>query len=210
MHHAVTVARWRPRRAARRPLPRASAAAVGVLLACLAPACAKSRPTVVAEGPALSLTEPPPRVIVPAEEPLAAAPVPPEVPGAVTPPRAAARPPVRRPVAASSESEARQETPAVAVEVPVPVAPAQPPELRAAPAAGDASAERSVRDLLNRAARDLARTDYRRLTADARAQYDQSKRFSDQAEQALRERNFVFAATLADKAAVLAAALIGG
>lgn len=210
MHQAFTVDRWHPRLAVRRPSPRAWAAVVGVCLACFAPACAKSRPTVVAEGPALSLPAPPPRVIVPAEEPLAAAPVPPEVPAAVTPPRAAARPPVRRPVAANSETDARPETPAAAAEVPAVAAPAESRELRAAPAAGDASAERSVRDLLNRAARDLGRTDYRRLSAAARAQYDQSKRFSDQAEQALRERNFVFAATLADKAAVLAAALIGG
>jgi hypothetical protein len=187
------------------------AAAVCLLAACVGPACAKSRPLVVAEAPAaLALPEPPPRVIVPAEEPLAAGPVPPEVPASVTPPRAAARPPVRRPAAASTDGDARQETPTAVVEVPVPTVPAETRELRSAPAAGDASAERVVRDLLNRAARDLARTDYRRLSADARAQYDQSKRFSDQAEQALRERNFPFAQTLADKAAVLAGALIGG
>jgi hypothetical protein len=51
--------------------------------------------------------------------------------------------------------------------------------------------------------------DYGRLNADARAQYDQSKRFMEQAQQALRDRNFVFAATLADKAATLAAGLSG-
>jgi hypothetical protein len=44
---------------------------------------------------------------------------------------------------------------------------------------------------------------------DARAQYDQSKRFTQQAEQALKDRNFVFAATLADKAAALAVELVG-
>jgi hypothetical protein len=189
----------------------------GVVLLCLGavgitPACAKkNRPIVVAESPALSLPEPPPRVIVPAEEPLtAAAPTPPDDPAAVTPPRAAARPPVRRPVAASTDGEARPETPAATAGIPAPAPPGEPRELRSAPSAGDALAERNVRDLLNRAARDLARTDYRRLSTDARAQYDQSKRFSEQAEVALRERNFVFASTLADKAAVLAAALIGG
>jgi hypothetical protein len=66
-----------------------------------------------------------------------------------------------------------------------------------------------VRDTLARAARDLSRVDYGRLSADARAQYDQSKRFTQQAEQALKDRNFVFAATLADKAATLAAGLTG-
>jgi hypothetical protein len=74
----------------------------------------------------------------------------------------------------------------------------------------DAVAEREVRELLQRAARDLKRTDYRKLTAEGRSQYDQSKRFADQAEQALKERNFVYATTLADKAATLAAVLVGG
>jgi hypothetical protein len=50
--------------------------------------------------------------------------------------------------------------------------------------------------------------DYGKLNADARAQYDQAKRFMEQAQQALRDRNFVFAATLADKAATLAAELV--
>jgi histone H3/H4 len=68
--------------------------------------------------------------------------------------------------------------------------------------------ERSVREMLTRASRDLSRVNYTRLSADGRAQYEQSKRFSAQAEDALRERNLVFAATLADKAATLAAELL--
>jgi hypothetical protein len=71
-------------------------------------------------------------------------------------------------------------------------------------------AERGVRELLTRAARDLNRVDYGKLSADGRTQYEQSKRFSQQAEQALRDRNFVFATTLADKAATLATELLGG
>jgi hypothetical protein len=62
--------------------------------------------------------------------------------------------------------------------------------------------------MLARASRDLSRVNYSRLGADGRAQYEQSKRFSTQAEEALRERNLVFAATLADKAATLAAELL--
>ncbi|MBI4888134.1 MAG: hypothetical protein HY824_13650, partial [Acidobacteria bacterium] len=67
---------------------------------------------------------------------------------------------------------------------------------------------RTVRDLLARAARDLSRVAYARLSADGRAQYEESRRFSAQAEQALTQRNLVFAATLADKAATLAAELL--
>ena len=66
-----------------------------------------------------------------------------------------------------------------------------------------------MREVLTRAQRDLARVDYGKLTADGRAQYDQAKRFSEQAEQALKERNLTFASTLADKAATLAAGLVG-
>ncbi len=210
MQQALTVTHRPP--ATRRPFGRAGVVLLCVGAVCIAPACAKNRrPLVVAESPALSLPEPPPRVIVPAEEPLtAAAPVSPEDPTAVTPPRAAARPPVRRPVTASTAGDARQDVPAVAAEVPPPAPPGEPRELRSAPSAGDAAAERAVRDLLTRASRDLGRTDYRRLSTDARAQYDQSKRLTEQAEVALKERNFVYANALADKAAVLAAALIGG
>jgi hypothetical protein len=59
-----------------------------------------------------------------------------------------------------------------------------------------------------RAARDLSRVDYQKLSTEGRSQYDQSKRFSEQAEQALKVGNTVFAATLADKAAVVAAELL--
>jgi uncharacterized protein (DUF885 family) len=68
---------------------------------------------------------------------------------------------------------------------------------------------RQVRDQLNQAQADLRRVDYQRLKADGRSQYDTAKRFIDQAEQALREKNLVFAAKVAEKAAGLAASLAG-
>jgi hypothetical protein len=40
-------------------------------------------------------------------------------------------------------------------------------------------------------------------------QYNQAKSFSEQAEVALAQRNYVFAGTLADKAAKLATELLG-
>jgi hypothetical protein len=69
--------------------------------------------------------------------------------------------------------------------------------------------ERSIRDALARAGADLARIDYRGLSADARSQYDTAKRFMQQAEDAMRVRNLVFGKNLADKAASLAAQLSG-
>lgn len=118
-------------------------------------------------------------------------------------PRTPPRPPVRR-----AEPERPETAPAPAVAAPVQPTPEPPRELRPASPAADAAAEREAREALARASSALSRVDYGKLNADARAQYDQSKRFMDQAQQALRDRNFVFAATLADKAATLSAELV--
>jgi hypothetical protein len=91
---------------------------------------------------------------------------------------------------------------------PVPVA--EPPrELRAASTPADAEAERKVRTLLLLASRDLGQVDYRRLSPAGREQYDQAKSFSQQADEALAQRNYVFAQTLADRAAKIANELLG-
>jgi hypothetical protein len=138
------------------------------------------------------------------EEPAVAA----EAPVPETPPASVAPP---RPTRPTAEARPAPAPPAAAAPAP---APAPPPaaaarDLRAPSPDNNAATERSVRDLLARAARDINQVDYSRLSAEGKSQYDQSKRFSIQAEQALRERNLIFAATLADKAATLAAELLG-
>jgi len=170
-----------------------------------ASACAKTKPVTVADGPPLSMPAPPNRVFAPPEEPIPVQTPPPEIADA-EPPKPAPRPPARRPTPAPPAEAARPE-PEPAPAVAAPPEPAR--ELRAAPSAADAAAERQVRDLLGRAARDLKRVDYGRLSNEGRSQYDQAKRFAEQAEQALKERNLVFASTLADKAAMLASQLGG-
>jgi type IV secretory pathway VirB10-like protein len=175
------------------------------IFAATAAGCAKAQASAPA-GPPLDMPQPPERVLAPVAEPaIASAPepeTPPPAPAAATP-RTPPRPPVRR-----AEPE-RPETPPPAAAATTPATPpAEPPrELRPNSPSGDAAAERDARDKLARAARDLGRVDYGKLNADARAQYDQSKRFTEQAQQALKDRNFVFASTLADKAAALAAGL---
>ena len=182
--------------------------AVCLATAALCGACAKAQakaPTKsVPDGPPLAVPAPPARVLAPVDEPAvadagAAIDTPPDPTPIAAPPRTAPRLPQRR-----AEPERPAETAPAAAE-----GPAEPRDLRPTSPALDAAAEREVRDTLARAARDLARVDYGRLTADARSQYDQSKRFTQQAEQALRDRNVVFAVTLADKAATLAAGLTG-
>lgn len=163
-------------------------------------ACAKARAESVPEGPPLQVPMPPGHVLVPVELPLdtAAAPEPEPLPAPVA---VAPRAPVARPAPPAKPQPS----------APVAAAPPPPPEPRelTTPSPASGANERSVRDLLTQATRDLNRIDYSRLSADGRVQYEQSKRFGEQAEQALKERNLIFAATLADKAATLAAELLG-
>ena len=87
--------------------------------------------------------------------------------------------------------------------------PAPAPSLTLTPAPGsEAQTVAAIRDLLGRAARDLSRVNAGALNADGRAQFDTARRFLQQAEEALKARNIVFAGKLADKAATMAAVLV--
>jgi hypothetical protein len=165
----------------------------------------KAGAATVPDGPPLAMPAPPPRVITPVE-------IVAEAPPPVTPdpaPAAPPRPPAARPPAARQEPPAP--TPPASqpvVTTTTPPAP-EPREVRAVPSAAAAAEERKVRDVMTRATRDLNRVDYQKLSVEGKSQYDQSKRFSEQAEQAIKDRNYVYAMTLADKAATLAAELAG-
>jgi hypothetical protein len=168
------------------------------LYAGLAAGCAKARAATVPDGPPLAVPPPPARVVGPVEEsPVTPAPVEPPPRAAVDPPPVEVAPtPARRP-AASELSE--PVSPAVAADA--------PRELRAGSTPADAEMDRKVRALLALSLRTLNQVDYRRLSAAGREQYDQARSFGEQAEQALTERNYVYAETLADKAAKLAVEL---
>jgi hypothetical protein len=77
------------------------------------------------------------------------------------------------------------------------------------PAGAEGQVENAIRSELTRATADLNRIDYVRLNTDARTQYNTAKSFISQAQDALRQKNLVFAKNLADKAAALAAQLAG-
>jgi type IV secretory pathway VirB10-like protein len=169
-------------------------------LALILPGCAKASAKANPDGPPLHMPQPPPRIITAVEEPEPA----PELPPA--PVEAPAKPaPAPAPPPARARPEPRPDPP---VEAPV-VAEPRPSEPRTLRAPGDAARERAIRDRLAAASRDLARADYARLPAVRRSQYDQSRRFIQQAEQAIKDQNLTFASTLADKAATLAADLVG-
>jgi len=189
----------------RRPLGSWLAIVLGVgIFAASAAGCAKARAATVPDGPPLAMPVPPPRVFAPVgpEEPLAAGPVVPETPTAEAPQVPQRRPP--RPRQAAAEPEKPEPSPQ-----PVQPAPEQPRELRAASTPADAEADKKIRALLTTASRNLGNVDYQKLSVAGREQYDQAKSFGEQAGEALTLRNYIFAETLADKAAKLATELLG-
>jgi hypothetical protein len=148
--------------------------------------------------PALDPPPTPPRVVA-AYIDETPGPPPPPVAEEVAPP--ASRPPARP---APPRTESRPE-PARSDLV---VRPA-PPSLTLTPAAGtEGQTENAIRNLVGQAARDLARVNVAALSSDGRAQFETARRFLQQADEALKAKNIVFAGKLADKAATLAAALV--
>lgn len=181
----------------------------GVLVMLAAAGCAKARANVEPEPLSLEVPAPPPRVIVPPDldpepaEPPVSEPEPPQQ-------KPARRPSQPRPdgKAGPARTEKKVEVPPPVVEAAHPVPPPTATLQQALPGA-PTEVERQVRDQLALATGALRRVDYLGLNADARSQYDTAKRFIEQAEQALKEKNFVFAAKVAEKAAGLAASLVG-
>ena len=180
-----------------------------VLMAPLAAACTHAQAKATPEMPALEMPAPPPRDVQPNDVE-----APPPVSLVAEPARNS---PARlRPAATPAKAEpAKPEPPkpeTLAIEPPKPVdEPVKPPltTLQTTPATAEGEVERGIKASLQRANTDLNRIDYRALNADARTQYDQAKRFVQQADEAMRTKNLVFARSIADKAATIAAQLAG-
>jgi hypothetical protein len=115
------------------------------------------------------------------------------------PPPAAARPETPRPEAPSTPIEAK----------PVEEPPRPATTLQTTTTAQEGEMERAVRATLTRATADLNRVNYRALNAEARIQFDTARRFIQQADDAIKQKNLVLAKNLADKAAVIAAQQAG-
>lgn len=169
-------------------------APVGLIAITLAACAAKAQARTEVELPPLDPPPPPPRVIAvyaPEPEPEPAPPVVAQAPAAPRPAERPARPETAKPEPPKPESVA-------------PVAPR--PSLTLTPTPGtEAQTEAAIRTLLAKASRDLARVNPASLGTDGRAQFDTAKRFLQQAEEALKVKNLVYAGTLADKASTLAA-----
>jgi hypothetical protein len=180
-------------------LPRVVALVCGLVAAAAGAGCATARAAAPAPLPTLNPPEAPPRVVAEyqPDPPLPAEPVSAE---AVTAPPRSPRPMRRDPPRAGVSPEEPQGPP--------PPPPAQTPSLAMQNTGANAAAEQSVRALMGQATRDLERVVYQTLDANGRAQYDIARRFLQQADEALKARNVVFAGKLADKAATMAAVLV--
>jgi len=169
-----------------------------LLTATLGACAAKAEVRTEVELPLLDPPPPPPRVVTDYSKdaaPVSVAPV-------VEPPTPA-RPPVR-----PSRPENRPE-PANNPEPVAEVAKPLPPSLTLSLSPGtEAQTAGAIRELMARASRDLARVNPATLNADGRGQADAARRFLQQAEDALKARNIVYAGKLADKAATIAAVLV--
>lgn len=171
-------------------------------------ACHRAHAKTLPESPPLEMPAAPPREVEPIEvETPQPMPLPQE-PARTPSPRL--RPPVReqapRVEPPRTEPPKTEQPPA---EPPKPEEePAKPPTLlQTTPPNTEGDLERGIRATLTRAQTDLNRIDAARLNADARVQYETAKSFIRQAEQAVRAKNLLFAKSVADKAAVLAAQL---
>jgi outer membrane biosynthesis protein TonB len=181
-----------------------------VLLFCLAAVplagCTHAQAKSTPDMPPLNMPAPPPRDVEPSDVE-----VPPPLPLVAEP---AHNPPARPRPTPAPRTEPKPEPPKPEqppAEPPKPAEePIRPPTiLQTTPAAVEGEVERSIRASLQRASADLNRIDYRALNADARTQYDTAKRWVRQADEAIRAKNLVFAKSIAEKAATIAAQLAG-
>jgi len=155
----------------------------------------------------LDMPEPPPRVVE-VREPDVPPPISlPEEPVRNTPTRPSPNRPATEPARPAQPPPA--ETPVDAAK-PEELTPRPPPAaLQTTPTQREEQVERQIDAKLGQALADLNRINYQNLSADGKTQYDSAKRFVSLAQQGLREKNLVFASTMADKAATMAAQLLG-
>ena len=148
-----------------------------------------------APPPALTVPEPPTRVVVPVNvDPPAPPPATTEKPAPATSPRPTGARPAATPVATPT---------------PTPVPPATeatPPVLQTS--ANPAELETKARERVDRAQKDLQRITRSSLGKDAQDQYDSAARYVRMAGDAMKMKNFVYASFCADKASTLAGLLI--
>lgn len=167
--------------------------------------CITGRAQTPAERPALDVPAPPDRVVPqvpPPEPPLPAIePVEDLGSGAKPAPPARSKPPAKPPQD-PPKPESKPDPPAT--ETPPPTTPAPAPQLKLPENADPGVMSRTIRDTVERTRRMLGGTDRSKLTALRQKAFDDAQGFIKQAEDALNQKNLVFAKECAEKAERLA------
>jgi hypothetical protein len=171
----------------------------------LASACAATVKTKApVERPNLDVPPPPPRVIEPAPVPESLPEPVPELP----PPPAPAKPrPQPRPQPEPKGEAKPEQAPPEGGSPSAP--PPNQPELRTPQTADGTEAEKTVRVTLERAKAVLNTVNFNPLSNERKKAYNDAKAFIQQAEDAVKQKNYVFAQSLATKAETLATELAG-
>jgi outer membrane biosynthesis protein TonB len=180
------------------------ACALLVALALAATGCVTAQAKGEPGGPALAPPAPPPHTVIPVEI-VESTPAPP-APATPTPVIVRSPPGPSAPKPEKPAEKPAEKPPDAAAATPQPVAPPPAPPLQTTENVN--GVEKTIRARMDQARRDLGRTNRDTLNAERREQYDTARRFLEQAEDALKVKNLVFAEQLADKAATLAAALV--
>ena len=155
--------------------------------------CVHAQAKTVGPDPVLTTPDPPARVLIP---------VPPE---SLLPPPTPTPEPTPTPVAGRPAVPVRPTPTPTTTPVPTPTPIENPPVLQTA---NMGALEVQARERLDRAEKDFAKLKRDSLGPDARDNYDVAARYIRQAHQALNDKNFTFAKTCADKAAIIAGLLI--
>jgi hypothetical protein len=174
-------------------------------------ACASAQATGSTDKPALNVPPPPPHVIELPAEPLEPVGEVPAVPSG-TPPRS--RPPATRPEPpkAGEAKPGEAKPPETAPPDTPPPAPTPPPpsaQLRTPQTADTNTAAKAVRTTIDKARNTLASVNFGPLSKERKKAYNDAKLFMQQAEDALKEGNIVYAQAVASKAETLARELAG-
>lgn len=173
--------------------------------------CARTHARTAPELPPLDIPAPPPRTVEPAIV-SAPQPGPPlvEAPRPNTPGSLLSGAPAQRTEPVKPEPP-KPASPAVEAPVGAEAQRATQPAttLQTIPTQKEGEVEAAIRVQLGRAAADLNRVHYQALGDDRKVNYEEAKLYLRQAEEALREKNLLFARTVADKAATIAAQLAG-
>jgi outer membrane biosynthesis protein TonB len=173
----------------------------------LASACASTvKAKTPVERPNLDVPPPPPRVVEPAPVPEAPPEPVPDLPPPPAPIKPKPTPPRTQPTEPKPESKPEQPPPDnVQSSPPTPMV----PQLQTPQTADGTEAEKNVRSTLERAKSVLGTVNYSPLSKERKKAYNDAKAFIHQAEDAIKQGNYVFAQSLATKAETLATELGG-